>query len=151
MSGEDLSDLERELLELCYRDADGGEPTRALQVALLREPIGRGELEAVLRGLVALGLMQRWRGTYAGVERPRGGGERRSVVYEDDWWPVTDAGRAAIGVRPVVEAREAMWMNPSSGPWRVPPVLAGWCAWRFRRGKVPVPGWLARRRARSRR
>jgi hypothetical protein len=140
----ELTDLERELLELCCLDAEGGEPTRALQVEMLDAPIERGDLEAVLTNLVRRGLMRRWRGTYLGVERPRAGGEQRTVDYVDDWWVVTDRGRAAIGVPPAAETGETFWMNPSSGPWRVPPVLAPWCGWRFRRGKAPLPAWLAR-------
>jgi len=31
-------------------------------------------------------------------------------------------------------------MNPSSGPWRVSPLIAPLCAWRFRRSKPPERG-----------
>jgi hypothetical protein len=132
-----LTDLERELLELCSMDSEGGETTTRLCVEMLDSPPDRASLEATLRGLVDRGLMTRWRGTDSGV---RDG----DPPYEDDWWPVTDAGRAAIGLRPKAEAVKAGWMNPSSGPWRVSPLIAPLCAWRFRRGKPPVPRWYER-------
>jgi hypothetical protein len=143
MTSSELTDLEREVLERCYLDVEGGETTRALQVEMLAEPIERSELEAVLQGLVDRGLMVSWRGTYLGGERPRDGGER-TVDYVDDWWVVTDAGRAAIGLRPASETREEFWLNPSSGAWRVPPVLLPWARWRSRRGKPMLPDWLCR-------
>jgi hypothetical protein len=144
-----LTALERELLELCYLDAEGGEPTTKLY-AELQSPPDRATLEATLRSLVDRGLMKRWRGTYVGVERDRRTGEVTDVEYEDDWWPVTDVGRAAIGVRPRAETVKKGWMNPSSGYWRVSPLIEPLCAWRVRRGKPPVPRWYARLTGRSR-
>jgi hypothetical protein len=139
----ELSALARELLEACYLDAAGGETTRALQVSLLAEPIERPELEATLRSLVERGLMTSWRGTFAGAERDRTG-TVRTVDYVDDWWVVTDAGRAAIGLPPAREARSESWMNPSSGAWRVPAMLAPWSARRVARGKPVLPLLVAR-------
>jgi hypothetical protein len=134
----DLTELERELLELCSMDAGGGETTTTLYVEMLRSPPDRATLEATLRGLVERGLMQTWPGVYGGDQRDRTTGETSHVVYEDDWWPATDAGRAAIGLRPRAEAVKERWMNPSSGPWRVSPLVAPLCAWRFRHGKEPI-------------
>jgi hypothetical protein len=64
--------------------------------------------------------------------------------YEGYWWIITDAGRAAIGLPPWAEVREEGWMNPSSGPWRVLPLIAPLCSWRASRGKHPIPAWYAR-------
>jgi hypothetical protein len=136
--------LERELLELCSMDAGGGETTTTLQVEMLESPPDRATLEATLRGLVSRGLMRRWFGTYAGGQRVRATGQVSNVVYDDDWWPVTDAGRAAIGLAPRAEAVQASWVNPSKGAWRVSPLIAPLCAWRVQRGKPPVPAWYAR-------
>jgi hypothetical protein len=144
VSADDLTELERELLELCSMDAGGGETTTTLYVEMLRSPPDRATLEATLRGLVERGLMETWRGLYGGAQRDRITGETSHVVYEDDWWPVTDAGRAAIGLRPRAEARKERWMNPSSGPWRVSPLVAPLCAWRVRHGKEPIPRWYTR-------
>ena len=138
-----LSDLERELLELCSM-SEGGETTTTLYVEMLESPPDRATLEATLRGLVDRGLMWSWRGTFGGTQRNRSTGQTSHVVYEDDWWPVTDAGRAAIGLPPRAEAGERFWMNPSSGPYRVPPIIAPWCSWRVRHGKPPLPAWYSR-------
>jgi hypothetical protein len=135
MSEAALTDLERELLELCRLDS-AGETTTRLYEEMLESPPDRATLEATLRGLVNRGLMTRWRGTDSGIHS--------SVPYEDDWWPVTDAGRAAIGLPPRAESVEEFWMNPSKGTWRVSPPIAPLCAWRFRRGKEPVPRWYER-------
>jgi hypothetical protein len=132
----DLTELERELLELCSDDAEGGETTTRLHQKILNSPPERDVLEATLRGLVDRGLMATWRGTDSGIYS--------NVPYEDDWWPVTDAGRAAIGLPPRAESVRVGWMNPSSGPWRVSPLIAPLCAWRFRHGKHPVPRWYER-------
>jgi len=141
---EHLSDLERELLELCSMDTEGGETTTTLHVEMLESPPDRATLEATLRGLVERGLMRTWRGTFGGSQRNRQTGQTSHVVYEDDWWPVTDRGRAAIGLLPKAQAVRQFWMNPSSGPYRVPPVIAPWCAWRARHGKRPLPCWYSR-------
>jgi hypothetical protein len=147
---EHLSDLERELLELCSMDAEGGETTTTLYVEMLESPPDRATLEATLRDLVARGLMRCWRGTFGGDQRNRRTGETSHVVYEDDWWPVTDAGRAAIGLPSKAQAVRVSWINPSSGPWRVPPLIAPWCAWRVRHGKQPLPDWYTRLTGRPR-
>jgi hypothetical protein len=141
---EDLSDLERELLELCSMDAEGGETTTTLYVEMLESPPDRSTLEATLRRLVDRGLMRTWRGTFGGGQRDRWTRETSNVVYEDDWWAVTDAGRAAIGLPPRARADQRFWMNPSSGPYRVPAIIAPWCAWRAQHGKQPLPGWYTR-------
>jgi hypothetical protein len=93
--GEDrrLTSLERELLELCRMS---GETTRSLDKEVLGSSPGRGELETVLHGLVARGLMTTKRGVYAGVERSNAGSPAARVTYEDDWWDVTAAGRAVL-------------------------------------------------------
>jgi hypothetical protein len=132
-----LTALERELLELCSMDAEGGETTTRLAEEMLASPPDRAALEATLRGLVNRGLMSRWRGEDSPIREG-------DAPYEDDWWPVTDAGRAAIGLPPKPEAVQQLWINPSSGAWRVSPLIAQLCAWPFRRGKLPVPGWYAR-------
>jgi hypothetical protein len=119
MADAPLTELERELLELCSMDAEGGETTTTLYVEMLQSPPDRATLEATLRGLVDRGLMTRWRGLYSGSQRDRRTGEVTSVEYEDDWWPVTDAGRAAIGLPPRAQTVEGGWTNPSSGYWRV--------------------------------
>jgi hypothetical protein len=139
-----LSDLERELLEICSADAEDGETTTTLYVEMLESPPDRRTLEATLRDLVDRGLMRSWRGTFIGGQRNRRTGESTSVAYEDDWWPLTDAGRAAIGLAPRAQAVQHFWMNPSSGPFRVPPVVAPWCSWRVRHGKQPLPDWFSR-------
>jgi hypothetical protein len=94
-----LSDLERELLELCSMDVGGGETTTTLDEEMLEVTPGRAVVEATLRGLVARGLMASWRGRYVGTQRNRDG----STVerdYEDNWWPLTEQGRKAIGLPP---------------------------------------------------
>jgi len=108
-----LSGLERELLELCSLDRGGGETTTTLYVEMLESPPDRPALEATLRKLVDRGLMRRCRGTFSGAQRDRLTGDTSHVVYEDDWWPVTDAGRVAIGLPPI--APEVLRRNPSSG------------------------------------
>jgi hypothetical protein len=139
-----LTDLERELLELCSMDSEGGETTTTLRVEMLESPPERATLEATLLGLVDRGLMTTFRAVYGGQQRDRLTGEISHVVYEDDWWPVTDAGRAVIGLPPKSEGVQEFWMNPSSGPWRVSPLIAPYCAWRFRHGKAALPAWYSR-------
>ncbi len=146
---EHLSDLERELLELCSMDSGGGETTTTLYVGMLESPPDRANLEATLRGLVDRGLMRTWRGVYLGGQWNRWTEQIEDVTYEDDWWPVTDAGRAAIGLPPSAQAVRQFWMNPSSGPYRAPPIIAPWCAWRTRHGKPPLPRWYSRITGRS--
>jgi hypothetical protein len=85
--------LERELLELCSM---AGEPTTVLDEEMVASSPGRGDLEVVLRGLADRGLMTTVRAINAADPR-RSDGQR---VYEDDWWDVTPAGRAAIGLPP---------------------------------------------------
>jgi hypothetical protein len=82
-----LSELEIELLE-CASMA--GEATRVLDERMLENSPGRVAVEKALRDLLDLGLVTTVRNVYAG---PLG-------VFEDDWWDVTPAGRAAIGLPP---------------------------------------------------
>jgi hypothetical protein len=89
----ELSALERELLELCSM---AGEPTSVLDEEMVASSPGRGDLELVLQGLVERGLMTKGRAINAGDPR-RSDGQR---IYEDDWWDVTPAGRASIGLAP---------------------------------------------------
>jgi hypothetical protein len=86
-----LTDLQRELLELCSM---AGEPTTVLDEEMLESSPGRAKLESTLRGLVEMGLMTTERAVNGGQPR-RSDSER---VYEDDWWDVTPAGRAAVGL-----------------------------------------------------
>ena len=94
-----LSDFERELLELCAMAPNMGETTTTLHEEMLSEDHGRDVVEASMHGLVDRGLMTTSRGVYGGTQRSRDGREVHRV-YEDDWWVVTDEGRAAIGLPP---------------------------------------------------
>lgn len=94
-----LSDFERELLELCAPASNMGETTTSLYEEVSSEKYDRAALEAALRGLVARDLMTTSRGIFAGRQRLRSG-RTIDCVYEDDWWVLTDSGRAAIGMPP---------------------------------------------------
>lgn len=94
-----LSDFERELLELCSMATNMGETTTTLHEEMLREEHDRDVVEASLRSLVARGLMTTSRGIFGGMQRFRDGREVHRI-YEDDWWVVTENGRAAIGLPP---------------------------------------------------
>lgn len=100
MSRVELSKFERELLELCSVSPNMGETTTTLQEEMLSEDHERSVIEASLRSLMARGLMTTSRGIFAGTQHLRDG---RFVHrgYEDDWWVVTDDGRAAIGLPPI--------------------------------------------------
>jgi hypothetical protein len=153
-----LTDLERELLEaVSIGGTRFGVDTDSLDEELLEASPGRAVVEQTLRSLVARGLVRSERSWGSLTLRPRDGihplseaGNRKTVhrEYEGDWWIMTDAGWAALGVPPP-ETSE-FWMNPSSGAWRVSPLIAPLCAWRFRRGKPPVPAWYARLTGRPR-
>jgi hypothetical protein len=125
---EALTELELELLE----SLQAGETTTCLHEQLLESPPDRATIEITLRGLLDRGFLTTKRGLDLA---PRG-------IYEDDWWDLTLAGRNAIGLPPRSRAR---WMNPSSGRWRVGPLMSLWCRWRLRRGKRPHPDWWLRR------
>lgn len=88
-----LTGLELELLELISM---AGEPTTVLDEEMLESSPGRATVEATLRDLLGRGLLTTERAINAGLPR-RIDGER---VYEDDWWNLTRAGRAAIGLKP---------------------------------------------------
>jgi hypothetical protein len=92
VSDDGLTDLQRELLELCTMDA---ETTTTLHEEMLELPHDRDAVESALRELVDHGLMVTYRGVYGGVHRPRGGATENRV-YEEDWWAVTAAGRQAV-------------------------------------------------------
>ena len=148
---EHLSELERELLELASGASMGGETTTSLDEEMLEVSPGRATVEATLRGLVDRGLMRTERTTFMGVMSPRDGVHPRAEahlrktidrVYEDDWWILTESGREAVGLPP--KGPTPYWMNPSSGPFRVPPLIAPWCAWRVKHGKEPLPDWYLR-------
>jgi hypothetical protein len=128
-----LSELERELLD-CASMA--GETTATLDEEMLQSSPGRAVVEATLRGLVDRGLMTTTWGRFLGGDPHIG-----ITDYEDDWWDVTPAGRAAIGMPPKPPPR---FRNPSSGPFRVSPLIAPWCAWRVRHRKRPLPDWYLR-------
>ena len=88
-----LTGLERELLELISM---AGEPTTVLDEEMLESSPGRSEVEATLRGLLGRGLLITERAINAGAPRRSDG----QSVYEDDWWELTRAGRAAVGQEP---------------------------------------------------
>lgn len=153
-----ITELERELLEaVSIGGSRFGVATDCVDEELLEESPGRAAVETALRSLLARGLVRTERSWGSLTLRPRDGihplseaGTRKTIHrdYEGDWWIMTHAGWAALGVPPP-ETRE-FWMNPSSGAWRVSPLIAPLCAWRFRRGKPPVPGWYARLTGRRR-
>jgi hypothetical protein len=103
-----LSDFELELLELCSVSPNMGETTTTLEEEMLTEAYDRQLIEASLRSLVDRGLVTVSRGIFAGVQRLRDG---RVVhrAYEDDWWVVTDEGRAAIGLPPSSGSDDFRW------------------------------------------
>jgi hypothetical protein len=90
-----LSDIEEDLLELCAEAPHMAETTTTLHVKLVSDTYDRPAVEAALRGLVAQGLMTRYRGILAGTRRSP---EGQVTGDRDDWWVVTDKGRAAIGL-----------------------------------------------------
>jgi hypothetical protein len=150
---EPLTELERELLALASDGTTVGMTTTILDEEGLASSPGRAPVEATLRSLLARGLLRAERERWVGAHRPRDGihplsevGKRKAVDvdFDDDWWIITDAGRAAIGLPPRAETVRTFWMNPSSGPFRVSPLLSPLCAWRVRRGKDPVPRWYER-------
>ncbi len=94
-----LTELERELIELCSMAPGMGETTTTLDEEMLDATPGRAAVERTLGGLVARGLMSTSRGVYGGTQRNRDGSTVHRV-YEDDWWVVTKIGRAAVGLPP---------------------------------------------------
>lgn len=111
MVGLALSAFESELLELCAQAPYMGETTTTLCDSMLKVPPARDVLEPTLRGLVDRGLMTTSRGTFGGEEQLRDGRVEHRV-YEDDWWIVTDTGRAAIGLPPKKKRTWGLWDNP---------------------------------------
>jgi len=123
----DLTKLERELLEAVQ--SRFGQATDGVDEQLPADSPGRAVVESALRSLRERGLVtSEW--SYGTIDlRPRDGTEAVHREYEGDWRELTDAGRAAIGLPPKTEAvAERFWMNPSSGPWRVSPLIAPLCA-----------------------
>jgi hypothetical protein len=152
MTDDALTKFERELLEaVSVGGSRFGVATDCVDEELLEASPGRDVVERALRALVARGLVRSERSAGALTLRPRDGvhplheAQSRATVhreYDGDWWIVTEAGWAALGQSP--PQRTEFWINPSSGTWRVSPLIAPLCAWRFRRSKPPVPGWYAR-------
>jgi len=149
---EHLSDLERELLErVSIGGLRFGVSPVCLDEELLESSPGRAAVEATLRSLRARGLVRSEWAAGGLTLRPRDGihplsevAERKTVhrEYEGDWWILTEPGRAAIGLPP--PSVHESWINPPSGPCRVPPLIAPWCAWRAKHGKRPLPCWYSR-------
>jgi hypothetical protein len=149
-----LTDLERELLErISIGGAHFGVSLDHLDEELLESSPGRPAVETALQELLDRDLVRSESSPTTSLLtlRPRDGihplseaGKRKAISrdYDGDWWIITDVGRAAIGLPPPQGG--AIWINPSTGPFRVPPVLAPWCTWRFRRGKQPLPDWYTR-------
>jgi hypothetical protein len=146
-----LTEFERELLEaVSVGGSRFGVATGCVDEELLEASPGRASVEEALRDLAARGLATSERSCGSLTLRPRDGIhplaaiDRRETVhreYEGEWWIITEAGRAAIGLRP--PEVDEFWINPSSGPWRVSPLVAPWFEWRARHGKAPVPGWYS--------
>jgi hypothetical protein len=161
MTEHPLTDFERELLQVvAIGGSRFGVATDCVDEELLESSPGRAAVEQTLRGLVERGLVWSERSESVLTLRPRDGihplaeaAERNTVhrEYEGEWWILTEAGRAAIGLGPP-EVKQS-WINPSSGPWRVSPLVAPWFEWRARHGKEPLPRWYSRmtRRPRSNR
>jgi hypothetical protein len=153
-----LTVLERELLErVSIGGSRFGVATVCLDEELLESSPGRATVEVTLQGLLARGLVRSERGEGSITLRQRDGihplaevAQRKTIdlEYDGDWWIITDVGRATIGLPPSHPVK--FWMNPSSGPFRVSPLIAPLCAWRFRRGKAPIPAWYARLTGRAR-
>jgi hypothetical protein len=94
-----LTDLERELLELCSTAPGMGETTMTVYEEISDTACDRPVVEAALRKLVHSGLMTTSRGTFAGQQHFRDGRVEHRV-YEDDWWVLTEEGRDMIGLSP---------------------------------------------------
>jgi hypothetical protein len=89
-----LTELERELLELCSMS---GETTTTLHEEMLEHDHDRFAVETALHGLARRGLLSTYRGVYDGVQRAREDPSRAwHRRYEDDWWQVTAEGRRAV-------------------------------------------------------
>ncbi|MEA2160639.1 MAG: hypothetical protein QOD66_3019 [Solirubrobacteraceae bacterium] len=88
MADSQLTEMGRDLLELAH-DLGGGPTTSIVAITELDRQI----VDESLRRLVDRGFLTTRRAVYAGV-RPNARGE---LVYEDDWWDLTSAGRSAIG------------------------------------------------------
>jgi hypothetical protein len=155
---DDLTDFERALLDaVSIGGSRFGVDTDSIDEELLETSPGRAAVEEALRSLVARGLMRSERSWGSLTLRPRDGihplaeAENRETLhreYEGDWWIITEGGWAALGVPPPTITES--WINPSSGPWRVSPLIAPLCGWRYRRGKPPVPAWYERLTGRPR-
>jgi hypothetical protein len=122
-----LTEFERELLDAVgIGGSRFGVATDSLDEELLETSPGRAVVEETLRRLDARGLVRSERSWGSLTLRPRDGthslseADKRPTVhraYEGDWWIITDAGWAALGVPPPTSVES--WMNPSSGQWSV--------------------------------
>lgn len=147
MADINLTELERELLERAgIGGARVGVALDCLDEELLECSPGPEAIDVGLRALQERGLVRGERSSGSLTLRPRDGVHSLSEVakrktvhreYDGDWWVLADEGRRAIGLPPATVERS--WINPSSGSSRVPPILAPWFAWRFRRGKRALP------------
>jgi hypothetical protein len=82
-----------------------GETTTTLDQEMLENSPGRETVEATLRDLLNRGLVTTERGPHLASS-----GE----VFDDDWWDLTPAGRAAIGLPPT--ARDPHLRDYTSEP-----------------------------------
>jgi hypothetical protein len=138
-----LTDFERELLDaVSVGGPRFGVATDTVDEQELEESPGREVVEATLRSLVSRGLVRTERSGGYLTLLPRDGTEVESRTYYGDWWIITDAGWAALGLLP--PTRASVSMNPSlrlGGVLFLPHRIR---AWRFRRGKPHLPRWYAR-------
>jgi hypothetical protein len=91
-----LTPLERELLQALGAQS-AGETAATLHDVLAPSP-GRIAVETTLRRLLARGLLATDRRTWFGGHQGTRVGRAIDRVFGQDWWTVTDAGRAAIGL-----------------------------------------------------
>lgn len=96
MADRPLTKTEEEVLALSL-DTGGGPMPK------LVESIGleRSELQAIIDRLVSRGLLCYGTGEYA-HDKPN---EDGLLVYEEDWWDLTEEGRRALGLTPKVVDR----------------------------------------------
>jgi hypothetical protein len=91
-----LTGLERELLQALGAQS-AGETAATLHDVLAPSP-GLAAIDATLRGLLARGLLATDRRTWFGGHQGTRVGRAIDRVFGQDWWTVTNAGRAAIGL-----------------------------------------------------
>ena len=108
MSELTLTEFDRELLEaVSIGGSRFGVATDCVDEELLEDSPGRAAVQAALLGLVDRGLIRAERAAGSLTLRPRDGvhplseaSERQTVnrQYDDEWWILTEDGRAAIGL-----------------------------------------------------